>query len=163
MLKRLIPALLAIVLSSLLFMVVPSSFAACGETVGGVPTTDPCPTNSNNTSFTKDAIDPQTGFSNELLQRAEEIRNQKVDLSALPGPETGSFKDVLNAVIRLAVYMAGSVMLLLIVTSSFMLITGKKEAYEQFRVRIVSVFIGALLVFSSFIIVSAVWGIAWWR
>ena len=160
--KRLITALLAIVLSSILFIVVPASFAATTCTPGIVTADCPAP-NTNNSSFTKDAVDPQTGFSKELLQRAEEIRNQKVDLSALPGPETGSFKEVLNAVIRLAVYMAGSVMLFLIVTSSFMLITGKKEAYEQFRVRIVSVFIGALLVFSSFIIVSAVWGIAWWR
>lgn len=160
MYKRLVSALLTILISSLLFIVVPSSFAACGDAGS-----DPCPTdsNTNNTSFTKDAIDPQTGFSKELLKRAEEIRTQKVDLSAIPGPETGSFRGVLNAVIRLAVYMAGSVMLFLIVTSSFMLITGKKEAYEQFRVRIVSVFIGALLVFGSFIIVSAIWGIAWWN
>lgn len=161
MFKRLLTGLLAIFISSILFVVVPASFAACGD--AGEAPCPPANTNSNNTSFSKDAIDPQTGFSKELLERAEEIRNQKVDLSILPGPESGGFRSVLNAVIRLAVYMAGSVMLFLIVTSSFMLITGKKEAYEHFRMRIVSVFIGALLVFSSFIIVAAIWGIAWWN
>ncbi len=152
MIQRLTVAILGLVLSSILLL--PSAFAAdtdCG--------TEGCPPPANTNG--EPVRDSQTGFSNELLERAEKIRNQKVDLSQLPGPETGGLQVVLNAIIRLAVYMAGSVMLLLIVFSSFMLITGKKEAYEQFRTRLLGVFIGALLVFSSFIIVSAVWGIAW--
>ena len=148
--QRLLSAVLGFLLSSMFFL--PTAFAV--DTCNG----EGCPTS---TTTTEPVRDSQTGFSNELLERAEKIRNQKVDLSQLPGPETGGLQVVLNAVIRLAVYMAGSVMLLLIVFSSFMLITGKKEAYEQFRTRLVGVFIGALLVFSSFIIVSAVWGIAW--
>lgn len=158
--KRLTTALLLILLLTGVDVALPGALAACPDESDG-----PCPTeaNTNSTSFTRDAIDPQTGFSKELLKRAEKIQKETVDLSQLPGPETGGFRGVLNALIRLAVYMAGSVMLLLIVSSSFMLITGKKEAYEQFRTRIVSVFIGAVLIFSSFIIVSAIWGIAWWN
>jgi len=88
-------------------------------------------------------------------------RIDSVDLSQLPGPSLGGLQGFLNSVIRMGGYLAGSVMLLLLVVASFLLIRGNQEAFEQFRARVMNIFIGGTLVFSSFIIVSIIWGIAW--
>lgn len=92
---------------------------------------------------------------------ASDVQNQNINLSTLPGPDVGGLRGLLNAVIRTGGYLAGSVVLLLLVVASFLLIRGTKDAFEQFRTRVMNIFIGAILVFCSFIIVSIIWGIAW--